>query len=245
MAAQYWLASHVHLGVCGHYIVLFDTNRGKYLAVDGVKADRLASRIVGWPLTQRLREDSSPAGVSDSQSERAAEKTIAEFLRANLLTLDPGRGKSAQPTAIAPPGSSFEIFDLERSLRPHLRYLRSFLLACSRAKLRLRSLRMGVLIDRLSVRKAAWGDSAQEPEKLRRLVRAHHHLRPLVYTAHDACLFDSLVLVEFLAIYKVSVTWIFGVYPAPFGPHCWVQAGSIVLNDTVGHVLHYSPILAI
>jgi hypothetical protein len=245
MTARYWLASHVHLCVCGHYIVLFDTNRGKYLAVAGVKADRLVSKVVGWPATRWRLEDNSAADGSESRSERAAEKTIAEFLRAGLLTLDPERGKSAQPTAITLPGSSFEIFDLERSLRPHLRYFVSFLLACLRAKLRLRSLRMGVLIDQLSVRKAVWGDPGQDLEKLRRLVRAHYHLRSLVYTAHDACLFDSLVLVEFLAIYKVSATWIFGVYPAPFGPHCWVQAGAIVLNDTVGHVLHYSPILAI
>jgi hypothetical protein len=234
--------------VCGRYIVLFDANRGKYLAVDGLKADRLVSRVEGWPLTERARDESSPAGVAgvpDPQIERATQKTIGEFVQAGLLTLDPERGKSARPTAITPPGSSFDLFDLERSLRPHLRYFPSFLVACIRAKLRLRSLRMAVLIDKLNRRKAAWGGSTQDPEKLRRLVRAHCHLRPLVYTAHDACLFDSLVMVEFLAVYKVSATWIFGVYPAPFGPHCWVQAGSIVLNDTVGHVLHYSPILAI
>jgi hypothetical protein len=59
------------------------------------------------------------------------------------------------------------------------------------------------------------------------------------------CLFDSLALIHFLAQYGLYPDWVFGVSADPFEAHCWVQAGQVVLNDTVERVSAFTPILTI
>lgn len=60
-----------------------------------------------------------------------------------------------------------------------------------------------------------------------------------------SCLLDSISLVRFLARRELSARIVFGVTHHPFAAHCWVQAGDWVLNDTIGDVLAYTPILDI
>jgi Transglutaminase-like superfamily len=38
---------------------------------------------------------------------------------------------------------------------------------------------------------------------------------------------------------------VFGVNADPFEAHCWVQAGSVVLNDTLGRVSSFTPIMSV
>jgi hypothetical protein len=73
---------------------------------------------------------------------------------------------------------------------------------------------------------------------------AFHALRQY-YPREYLCLFDSLALVEFLARYDVFPHWVFAVKMEPFGAHCWVQDGSVVLNDTVEYVREFTPIMVI
>jgi hypothetical protein len=47
------------------------------------------------------------------------------------------------------------------------------------------------------------------------------------------CLLDSLSLLRFLARRGLPVNIVFGVTSEPFAAHCWVQAGDIVLNETL------------
>jgi hypothetical protein len=70
-------------------------------------------------------------------------------------------------------------------------------------------------------------------------------LRPFLFTGHDRCLFESLALLEFLATYGHHPQWVFGVRARPFAAHCWVQHGSIVLNDTLEHVSGFTPIMQV
>ena len=49
-----------------------------------------------------------------------------------------------------------------------------------------------------------------------------------------------MVLLEFLATYEMDATWVFGINTSPWIPHCWVQAGRFLLNDTPGNVSCYS-----
>jgi hypothetical protein len=59
------------------------------------------------------------------------------------------------------------------------------------------------------------------------------------------CLLDSLAMVKFLARRKLHASIVFGVTSDPFSAHCWVQAGDLVLNDTVGHANAHTPIRVI
>lgn len=56
------------------------------------------------------------------------------------------------------------------------------------------------------------------------------------------CLLDSLSLLWFLSRRGLSANIVFGVMPEPFAAHCWVQAGAIVLNETLSDANAYTPI---
>lgn len=75
------------------------------------------------------------------------------------------------------------------------------------------------------------------------LVLAGRFLRARLYVpVQPTCLLDSLALTSWLAARGVSANIVFGVADAPFSAHCWVQAGDLVLNDTVGNAMAYMPI---
>lgn len=59
------------------------------------------------------------------------------------------------------------------------------------------------------------------------------------------CLARSFVLMRFLIRGGADATWVFGVRTWPFGAHCWVQAGDMVLDDHAERLVGYSPILAL
>lgn len=56
------------------------------------------------------------------------------------------------------------------------------------------------------------------------------------------CLLDSLALCRFLARRGIRSQIIFGITYEPFSAHCWVQADDLVLNETIGGVMAYTPI---
>lgn len=58
----------------------------------------------------------------------------------------------------------------------------------------------------------------------------------------SSCLLDSLSLVRFLARRHLSAQIVFGVTDDPFAAHCWVQAGTWILNDTLGNATTHTPI---
>lgn len=59
------------------------------------------------------------------------------------------------------------------------------------------------------------------------------------------CLLDSIAMVKFLAKRELYANLVFGVTADPFSAHCWVQYGTTVLNDALGHVLAHTPIRVI
>jgi hypothetical protein len=71
----------------------------------------------------------------------------------------------------------------------------------------------------------------------RRFTEAQLHLPRL-----SRCLPRSLALLDFLARRACPAQLVFGVRTHPFEAHCWVQAGNIVLNDTLSRVGWYTPI---
>lgn len=77
---------------------------------------------------------------------------------------------------------------------------------------------------------------ASDPESERKLLHAtslFHNARPYVPIA-PCCLPDSLALSRFLARRRLHSRIVLGVTCEPFSAHCWVQAGDIALNETVG-----------
>lgn len=56
------------------------------------------------------------------------------------------------------------------------------------------------------------------------------------------CLIDSVAMARFLRRRGAHVHVVFGVTVDPFSAHCWVQAGDLVLNDTLGNATSHIPI---
>jgi hypothetical protein len=56
------------------------------------------------------------------------------------------------------------------------------------------------------------------------------------------CLLDSLSLLRFLSRRGLPANIVFGVTAEPFAAHCWVQAGDIVLNETLSDASAHKPI---
>ena len=80
------------------------------------------------------------------------------------------------------------------------------------------------------------------PDRLAELVRLYRTLRPLI-PIQPNCLPDSLALASFLRRRGAVPDLVFGVKLAPFGAHCWLQSGDLVLNDRLGNASDFTPIL--
>jgi len=88
-------------------------------------------------------------------------------------------------------------------------------------------------------RKAA-APTALEDELLQ-ATRQFAHARRYV-PIEPICLLDSLSLLRFLSRRGLSANIVFGVQPEPFAAHCWIQAGDIVLNETLSDANAHTPI---
>lgn len=76
------------------------------------------------------------------------------------------------------------------------------------------------------------------------MVRAFEQAK-LLRTAADRCLPRSIALAGCLAAVDDPCHVILGVTSPPFGAHCWVQKGDVVLNDSHEEVQRYTPILVV
>jgi hypothetical protein len=244
--SQYFLAPHVFLCVTDDHAVLLDLKRDKYIGVGRAQAHVLQQCIRGWP---------QPAAPGVERAEAAsAEAVIGKMLASGLITADATRGRDAVPVSLPTPQSTLselaptpgrDLFDT----RPRIRagHVLNFIMACTAARLSLRFRSIGSIVAKARARKArnARRGPAVDLEAARRHVAAYVYLRPLLFTAKDACLFDALALTHFLARYRIFATWVFGIQTGPFAAHSWVQHDDVVLNDTPDNVRRYAPILAI
>lgn len=229
------LAAHVR--ACAHdgQVVLLDLQRSRYLGVGGRLAATLTPVVSGWPgHDHRLHAGNS--------SQADTEALAAPLMRQGLITRDaaPPSARPALPEATqtlnvepligtAPVGAS-RVF----------RFLRSY--ASATASLRLRSLLS--IANRVAARRVQRVTAGRVNHlPMGSAVAAYLQLRPLMFTAHDRCLQDSLTLLDFLAAEGWYPNWVIGVATQPFRAHAWVQTGDLVLSDLHENVRRYTPIL--
>jgi hypothetical protein len=77
-----------------------------------------------------------------------------------------------------------------------------------------------------------------------RIYSQFSELRPF-FPRNYLCIFDSLALLNFFATFDLFPSWVFGVKLGPFHAHCWLQQGSVVLNDSISYVRQFTPIMAV
>jgi len=243
MSASYFLSPHVHVCVAGKQVIFLDLERDKYLAV--AHAHPIGRWVSGWPLPQ--------SGISAATQDGALARApgpenglLAQMISQGLLITDPALGKAAAPVVADKAKVALVEYDLHVRPRATPRQLWNFCAAfmVARWSLKHRPIKEVVQAARLRKKRAATAPAA-DVAKLRELVTAFVHMRPLFYTARDACLLDSVTLMHFLARYGVFPTWVFGVRTEPFYAHCWVQQGDYVFNDTPDFINGFSSILVV
>jgi hypothetical protein len=241
---SYFLAPHVYPCVTDDHVVLLDLDRDKYVGVAREQVSALARRVRGWP---RLGLAHPAEAAEAPPPGKRAESVFAKMLAARMLTTDPDIGKEASPVQVPPASEALVEPDLD--WRPRITFVDvlRFLLASLFTSLSMRLLPLRSVMTSLMRRKAE-GVAACGPVDIaiaRRATEAFIRMRPLLFGAQDACLYDSLALARFLSYYRQYPACVIGVQTAPFGAHCWVQEGGFVFNDAPEYVRRFTPILAV
>jgi hypothetical protein len=238
--ATYFIPQHVHLCETGNQVIFLDLRRDKYLAIGRAERQLLSGLVGGWPADGNDGQEA--AAVRQS-----SEPVIHSMLQLGLLTADAGAGKAAAHIVMEPVSEALVADDFERRTSIGAAHLLRFLLACMRAKmvLRWRSLEYAVEAARKRKARSAQRSNVFDLQRARHLVAIFDRLRPFVFTAKDACLFDSLALIEFLALHGSYPTWVIGVHAHPFSAHSWVQHNELSFNGPVEFLRGFTPILAV
>lgn len=242
----YFLAPHVYPCVTDDHAVLLDLQRNKYIGVAPDQMEALAGCIQGWPTVSATVSDAHRVQDTGERPAHArAEALINKMLAAGMLTTDPAIGKDARPVQM--PRAERPLVEEDLEVRPEVRFtdVVRFLAASALTALALKCRPIEAVVHRVRARKARGRQSGGQLDGAvaQRAVAAFIRLRPLLFGAQDACLFDSLALARYLAWYNVYPTCVIGVQTKPFGAHCWVQEGDVVFNDAPEYVRRFTPIL--
>lgn len=238
--APYFIPRHVHFCEAGNQVIFLDLRRDKYLAIGRAERQALIGQVDGWPAgSDDAAQTRKPLGPGAS--------VIGSMLKLGLLTADSSLGKEAGHPIIESVTESLVDDDFGQRIAIRSAHMCRFVLACARAKfaLRLRSLENVVEAVRRRKTQALQYDNAFDVQRNRELVAIFNRLRPFVFTAKDACLFDSLALIEFLAMHDSYPTWTIGVHTQPFSAHSWVHHNEFSFNAPVEFLRRFTPILAV
>jgi len=238
--SEYYLQSDVYLSMPGNSGILLDLRSGDYIGLESGQVRALSRIVRGWPTPR----------TSASQTVPTANE-VAELVRTlttrRLLTQQKSLGKEARPISVDAVTRVLVDRDFIQAPRVRLFHRLTLLLACVRAYLLLRLWPLGRVLRVARDRKVRETGVVDEGhlEDLSHLLSIFIHLRPFYYSWNDKCLFDSLVLIEFLARYRHFPLWVIGVKTDPFLAHSWVQHGDCVLNGGLEFTQQFTPIVAI
>jgi hypothetical protein len=233
---MYLLADHVHVCGTSEAMVLLDLRQDRYLGLDQQQVHALATFVEGWPIAEQ------PENVDRA----TAVQLVDEMLQQGLLTSDATHGKRATRVRLPDPTSQLVTWDRQRWPKIRTHHLVNFSQAVIQAAAWLRASTLEETVVRLQRRKQRnHATSAASTDSVRNLSTVFWALRPFFYTWKDQCLFDSLVLANFLSRYRLYPWWIIGVRAAPFAAHSWIQCENFVVNGTPEYVDSFTPILAV
>jgi hypothetical protein len=226
------LPHHVHACVTSGQLVLLDLRADRYFALEASAAATLAPLVRGWPVIP-------PAGATGCTADDGLAR---ELLAKSLLTRSEAAGKPATPVQIE--RAAVEL-GTDPAPRPATRRLLAVATAVFRAAFLLRCASLARIVRRVQLRKAHADTRPSTPGCMAELAGAFDYLRPFLYAPRDACLFDCLAQLEFLAVHGLHPSWVFGVQARPFAAHCWIQHDGVLLNDSVVRTSRFTPILSV
>ena len=241
---SYFLAPHVYPCITEGHLVLLDLAHDKYIGIAREQLSALARRVRGWPRLGVPHPSEAPELKTPSSR---AESVFAKMIAAGMLTTDADIGKEMSPVDVVAAADALVQPDFD--WRPRITFIDvvRFLLASMLTSLSMRVFPLRSVMTRAMKRKAE-GLAAAGPVNItaaRHATEAFIRMRPLLFGAQDACLYDSLALTRFLSYYRQYPACVIGVQTGPFGAHCWVQEAGFIFNDAPEYVRRFTPILAV
>jgi len=211
------LAPHIAVADFGDRAVILDIWSDRYRLVGARKAAALAAIIGDQPIDdQEALEAIRLEGMLGRTDERPdCRPSLPQPVRSAL--------EMASADAAAFSIMSVARATLEASVRLKATSLRSVLAWAQRHRRRA-------------------GTGAASGETIIALAQSFDRLRTRI-PLERICLRDSLALHTLLRGRGADCALVFGVRLDPFGAHCWVQAGEIILSDTLGAVRQMRTIL--
>lgn len=225
----YFLPRWIHFCFASDGAVFLDVKHDRYVGLD----------LARTRLLRRLIEEGCAAPELDEFGKELADAGL-------LTTTCDGNARALATTSLPEPDNLLaDAFDEYPSIS--FAHVATFLVSCSTVWLSLHLRSFGYAVLRLKSRKGRLAKRVRRPASdLKNLVQAFVYLRTFVYTAHEHCLYDSLVLSDFLLRFGLLPTCVFGVRTLPFGAHCWVQADrSLLTESSIEFVSTFSPVLVI
>ena len=234
-SCQLALCAHVRACEIDGTVVLLDLRRNRYVGVGGAAARSLVDQVDGWPAL--------PDGMSTASPELCS-KVALQLLSQGLLSDLPAL--RAKEVLIEDPTATLHTPCGPRGADIGLRQVRRFLLSAGLAHWWMHCRSLDAIATAVAARRKRRTKNASEAmDAMSAAIETYQRLRPLVFTARDKCLYDSLALVTFLTTEGLPARWVIGVRTHPFGAHAWVQSGHTVLNDHHEHVGQFRPILVV
>jgi hypothetical protein len=240
MPRQYALCKHAYTCVAGGHIVFLDLERDKYLCLDLDATAALLPCLRGRSFV--IPDPLLPACASGAD----VSHTLAELQQRNLIALAPL--DQAAPSFEQIPRSTRSISaPADDEYHCTAAEACKILFVITRSAVMLRWRPLAKTVAHVTQRR----DSAVVSDAGRASSTAFLH-ETLVqrFTSYrfrfartDACLLNSLALLDFLALHGLYPKLVFGVSMRPFHAHCWVQHEDTVLGDTLERVSQFTPIM--
>jgi len=237
--SRYLLSTHAFVCRVNDHAIVLDLRRDEYTAISGVEAHALSALVRGWPKLDAAVEREAACAEGGTTITR-------RLLEEGVLTRSETVGKDATPVTLERVTASI-IDGVPYRHRLTIRDIYHFVHAWIAVTAMLRFWPLERVVHHVRVRKARAGhrQAALAPDRLRGLIAGYFRLQLSAFSPLDACLRNSLTLIEFLAHYRIYPTWVIGVRVAPWGAHSWVQCGPLLLNGDPAHVQSFTPIMAV
>ena len=235
-APTYFLREHVFICRTSHHWVILDRDRDQYLCVARRDFELLAPWLQGCCEHHERATGDMPKLAAELATALVAREILSEVTE---------RTKSARPVSTLTPTKALDTHNPRTSRARSLLCAPLVLLAARRASHSLANEPLATTIQRLEVRKRQHGTTTtSDLQRYASHIATFNAVRPVVPRPYQ-CLFDSLALLQFLALHRLFPIWTFGVMSDPFQAHCWLESGDCVLNDTVEKISLYVPIMRI
>ncbi len=245
---NYYLRKHVFYCLAEGNLVFLDLLANRYLALDTSN-----SKLFTSFLNVASNQDGNGVKNSYTWDEPKYSELRRSLVENDLVTQTISKGKPARQVEFRVAKFDLMGFDLSRTVQIKADHFWAMLKATIIVGLQLKLRPLTRVVQRAKHRKENTDcvlnkhitRTGQTMTELEDLVETFKTLRPVLYTAKNRCLFDSLVLAEFLASYEICPDVVIAVKGRPFAAHCWVQIGDVVLNDCVENVAGYQSLLII